>query len=512
LKFQKNSEHMTEQTGFLEKDFSLAMESLDARLMEIPNWKELITYRGISSLDAGYLDFYLKFLEILRNQNEPELAASTFHQTNAIKIIAKKLAYFFKMRMAPRPLPTLSAQHKALVIRSFGNTSPFPVLQGLANDPAWQVLFASWNPRLKKPVAEIGIPFVQLEDTYRGKYTEIRKRHASDVEKIIAQIDPCLPVKLLGDMLNIHAQYDARSFLAEIIVRIRTYTDIYFDLIARVKPDMVILLNEISLSDRLAALVSAETGTASISIQHGLYIGYAYHKLATDKVIVWGAEPKKFWEKLGCKPEQVISVGSFAHEKWRALIDKNRMVAPDGGRLRILFLGQNPAAFISAQTHRKTVDAVFGAIQSLPKYHFIIKPHPAENARPYHEAHNKLPLNSNVEIRIAGSIEDVILESDLVITVFSTAGLEAMLLRKPVIVLNLSQEPSIAPYIRAAELVESAELLPQAIQMIIEDTDQQQALVSAGKKYADEYFGIIDGYAADRAIRVIKDLPETSTL
>jgi hypothetical protein len=398
------------------------------------------------------------------------------------------------------------------VVRSFGNTSPFPVLKGLANDPDWQVLFASWNPRLEKPVAEIGIPFLQLEDTYRGKYTETRKRHTSTVKKLMAHIDSCLPVKLLGDMLNIQAQYDVRTFLEEIIVRIRTYTDIYFDLIARVKPDIVILLNEISLSDRLAALVSAKVGTASISIQHGLYIGHAYHKLTTDRVIVWGAEPKKFWEKLGCKPEQVISVGSFAHEKWRALIDKKRTVFPADRRPRILFLGQNPAAFISAPIHRKTVDSVFGTIQLLPKYHFIIKPHPAENARPYYEARNKLPSNSNVEIRIAGSIEDVILESDLVITVFSTAGLEAMLLGKPVIVLNLSHESSIAPYVHAAELVESAELLPQAIQMIVEDTDRQQALVSAGKKYADEYFGIIDGYAADLAIRVIKDLPETSTL
>jgi glycosyltransferase involved in cell wall biosynthesis len=503
---------MTEQIGFLEKDFSLVMESLDSRLAEIPNWKELMIYRGISSLDAGYLDFYLKFLEILRNQNEPELPASKFHRTIEIKNIAQKLAYFFKMRMPPLPLPNLSAQHKALVVRSFGNTSPFPVLKGLANDPAWQVLFASWNPRLGKPVAEIGIPFIQLEDIYRGKYTETRKRHTSAVKKLIADIDPCLPVKLLSGMLNIQAQYDARVFLEEIIVRIRIYTDIYFDLIAKVKPDIVILLNEISLSDRLAGLVAAQAGISSISMQHGLYIGYAYRKLATDKVIVWGNEPKKFWEKRGCKPGQVISVGSFAHEKWRDLIEKNRTVFPDRRRPQILFLGQNPAAFISAQTHRKTLDAVFRAIQSCPEYYFIIKPHPAEDPEPYHSAYKKLASNSNVEIRITGSVEDVILESDLVITVFSTAGLEAMLLGKPVIVLNLSEEPSIAPYVLAAKLVESAELLPGAIQRIVEDTEHQKALISAGKKYANEYFGILDGHAADRAVRVIQNLAESSAV
>jgi hypothetical protein len=87
-----------------------------------------------------------------------------------------------------------------------------------------------------------------------------------------------------------------------------------------------------------------------------------------------------------------------------------------------------------------------------------------------------------------------------------------MLLGKPVIVLNLSQEPSMAPYVPAAELVESAEQLPQAIQRIVEDPQQQQTLISAGKKYADEYFGILDGHAADRAIRVIQNLAESSTV
>jgi hypothetical protein len=512
LKFQKDSEPMTAQVDFLEKDFSLAMESLDARLAEIPNWKGLMTYRGISSLDAGYLDFYLKFLETLRNPGELELTGLIFHRTIGIKMIAKKLAYVLKMNMAPLPLPTVSARHKALVVRSFVNTSPFPVIKGLANDPAWQVLFASWNTRLEKPVREIGIPFIQLEDMYRRKYTEIRRRHISDVKKLMAHIDPRLPVKLLGDMLNIQAEYDARLFLEEIIVKVRTYTDIYFDLITSIQPDVVILLNEISLSDRLAGLVAAQVGTPSISIQHGLYIGYAYRKLATDKVIVWGTEPKKFWEQRGCKPEQVMNVGSFAHEKWRVLIEKNCTVFSDGRRPQILFLGQNPAAFISAQTHRKTINAVFRAIQALPEYDFMIKPHPAENPEPYHAAYNQLVSNVNVKIRETGSVEDVILESDLVITVFSTAGLEAMLLGKPVIVLNLSQEPSMAPYVPAAELVESAELLPGAIQRIIEDTEHQQSLISAGKKYADEYFGILDGHAADRAIRIIQNLAESSTV
>jgi UDP-N-acetylglucosamine 2-epimerase len=296
--------------------------------------------------------------------------------------------------------------------------------------------------------------------------------------------------------------------LEQVIIKTRTYADIYYDLLANIKPDVVILLNEISLPDRLMALVCTCAGTPSISIQHGLYIGYVYHKLTTDKVIVWGEEPKKFWETTGCQPERIISVGALAHERWQAL-KKNELPASPKEKPQILFLGQNPAAFISRETHRKTVSTVFQAAQVLHEYGFIIKPHPAEDIEPYRTAHQGLSANSNVEILTGGAVEDAILRSDLVITVFSTAGLEAMLLEKPVIVLNLSQEPSIAPYTTAAELVESEEALPRSIQAIVKDPIKRQSLISTGKKYADDYFGKMDGLAAQRAVKAIQEIAKS---
>jgi hypothetical protein len=429
------------------------------------------------------------------------------------KINAKTLAQFIerrfvsplKMSLPPKPLPTLTAPHKALVVRSFKNASPFPVLKQLALETGWQVLFASWNPHLANSVAKIGVPFVQLKDFYRKKYTKIKNEHAAAVERTLAQVDTRLPAKILGDSLGMKAHYDARSALGEIVTQTRIYTDIYFDLIENIKPDVVVLLNEISLPERLTGLVSAITGTPSVSIQHGLYIGYVYRKLATDKVIVWGDEPKKFWEKTGCQPERIVSVGALAHEKWAAWKEKDSS-APPAIKPHVLFLGQNPAAFISQETHRKTINAVFHATQTLPQYHFIVKPHPGEDIKPYKTALQELQSQSNVELVTSSVVENAIRQSDLVITVFSTAGLEAMLMGKPVIVLNLSEESSIAPYAAAAELVESKESLSRSIQTILEDPVRRQFLISAGNKYADEYFGKMDGQAAQRAVQVIQEI------
>ncbi len=521
---------MLTQPSFIEKDFAKAMESLEIKLLETPHWRELLIYRGVSGLDAGYFDFYRKFLEVLRNQNnlEEEFSASDTKPTSVKKqqfedllhrfqhgyidigkgfeIISNRVIYSLKMQMPPKPLPSLVASHKALVVRSFRNTSPFPILKRLAEEPGWQVLFASWNPRLAKPVAEIGIPFVHLEDTYRKIYTKTKRQHTLDVRRLVAQIDSFLPANILGEALGIQASYDAQSLLEQVFIKIRVYNDIYFDLIASVQPDVVVLLNEISAPDRLMALVSAVVGVPSVSIQHGLYIGYVYHKLATNKVIVWGKEPKKFWEKTECAPDRVISVGSFAHEDWASSSKALPFNSSNNARPTVLFLGQNPAAFISLPVHRKTIQAVFKAIHELRDYDFVVKPHPGEDSTPYLIALEKLSFRENVHILMNESVKKVLLESDVVITVFSTAGLEAMLLGKPVIVLDLSKEAPLAPYVTASEVVRIAEMLPQTIKMVIENQKIFESLVSASKKYAADYLEPLDGESVKRAVQVIKDL------
>lgn len=507
---------------FTEKDFATFISKLEAELIKTPGWKDLLFYREISSLDAGYFDFYMKFLEVMRTEKNMEQAYSKTWKQNLnmllrliasspqkAKSMSEKFFYSLVMRFPSKQLPQMDVRQKALVIRSFKNTNPFAVLQQLAQQPDWQVLFASWNSSLEKPVSEIGVPFIHIENLYRKKYIEINNRHKATVQNIIARIDPDLPASILGNQLGVTFKFNAGQFLEHTITKVRTYTDIYFDLAEKTRPDVLILLNEVSLSERLAGLVAKQMHIPSVCIQHGVYIGYVYRELAADKIIVWGEEPKKFWEKIGCAPERIKSVGALAHERWLLLKEKK---VKRGERPCILALGQNPAAFISQETHRKTINAVFHAIHGLPEYHFIVKPHPGEDIKPYQSALEELPSTSNIELVTSGPIEEAILRSDLVITVFSTAGLEAMLLEKPVIVLNLSQEPSIAPYTAAAKLVEAEESLSRSIRAIIEDSAARQSLVLAGRNYANEYFGEMDGGAAQRAVKVIQETAKPYSL
>jgi len=506
---------------FLEKDFAVWMDQLEGNLCAQPGWARLLIYKGVSLYDSAYAPMYWEMLQACRNAfaSPPISPASTSagqHRiANIFTRLQKKdlsLVEGFKiawqraressvMSLPARPLPKFPDGKNALIVRAFLNQSAFPVMPALRN-AGWNMLFASWNKKLENPVKELGIRYMDIKAHYRRKYWDVLRKNQHQTEIALKDIDTHLPARLLSQMSGYSFGWDAQVLFMENIAQAKTYVDVYMDMLERLQPEIVILFNENSLPDRAMANVARMKGIPSIAIQHGLFIGYVYRSLATDKMLVWGDEPRKFWLQQGCVPERVISIGALAHEKWQPL--KKQATSVLHIKPCILFLGQNPAAFISHETHRKTVDAVFRVIRALPEYDFVVKPHPGEDIKPYQTAYDGLPSKFNVELLNGGKVEDAILESNLVITVFSTAGLEAMLLGKPVIVLNLSQEPSIAPYISAAELVESAELLPQAIRGIMEEPLRCQSLISAGRQYAEEYFGKIDGQAVTRAVQEIE--------
>lgn len=510
---------------FLEKDFSIWMDRLEKDLLTSPNWKNLLVYRDISVYDSAYSDIYWGMLEAYReyygsssenakiaithtkgylSENISQLVKGkmTFKRfvESSVRKIDKKIGVYFP----PKKFHNQPESKRALVIRAFRNTSAFPVLSAMKND-GWNVLFASWNEKLEEPVKKIGIPYIDIKNFYRRMYYSTVSKHQNQIETILRKIDCYLPGRLLAKISGFPLEVDAKDLLLRNIVQVRTNIDIYMDLIEQFRPDAVVLFNENSMPGRTMANVARANNVCSVSIQHGLFIGYVYRRLATDKMIVWGEIPKKFWLDRGCSEDQVISAGAFSHENWSTGLG-NKYLRDRNNRHRVLFLGQNPAAFISQSTHKKTIKAIFDSVQKMSQYDFIIRPHPREYVLPYHEAYNELLEKSNVVINNDGSVEDAIRDCDLVVTIFSTAGLEAMLLRRPVIVIDLSGDFPLAPYISAAKLVRDPLSLPAAIHEVLENPVFCHELIDSGDRYCEGYLGPRDGQASTRAARVIQDL------
>jgi hypothetical protein len=514
---------------FLESDFAVWMDQLEKQLLEIPHWQDLMVYKGISLFDAAYFPLYWGVLDAFRKSYRAKYSTARNNNgsndvvsrsgaiyrrlrqgelsiNEGIRISTSRLINYVKIRLPPQRMPNLPHQKRVLVLRAFPNQSAFPILPALKNRGA-TILFASWNDKLQKPVKELEIPYLNMKGFYHRKYKSIFSIHTNKIIKLLDKVDPTLPFKLLGERSEYGINWSAFELLKQSFTQTRIFIDVYLNLLDQFKPESIVLFNEISPPGRTMAKVAKSRNVPTVAIQHGLFIGYTYRALTTDKMIVWGELPRKFWLERGCKPEQVVSVGAIAHDQGTEKYPLSQQSSKPKNQPSVLFIGQNPAAFISSTIHRETIKVFMQTIAQLPEVKFVIKPHPGEDPTPYRTAIKKTRL-SNVELKTSGPIEQFLLDTNLVITIFSTVGAEAMNMGIPVIVVNVSEQPPLAPYASICPIATNNQNLANYIEQVLNDPKHLKILIKNGKKFAHGYFGPMNGQAAHKAADLIMNLIE----
>ncbi|MBA7480151.1 hypothetical protein ES707_15598 [subsurface metagenome] len=193
------------------------------------------------------------------------------------------------------------------------------------------------------------------------------------------------------------------------------------------------------------------------------------------------------------------------------IYDQNKIVSD---------LGLNPDKKIvlwCTQTHGLSLDenvssinAVYSTMASIKDdAQLLIKLHPDEdqNAPLYHEntLYQLMILKRDVDTYALLSI------CDLMITKNSTTAMEAVILNKPVIILNLSGEPDRVNYVHegVALGVYDPANLSSAIEKLLDDSS---ILHEKREEYIKKHLYKIDGKATERVVNLIKSLLEESKL
>ncbi len=144
--------------------------------------------------------------------------------------------------------------------------------------------------------------------------------------------------------------------------------------------------------------------------------------------------------------------------------------------------------------------AVSKAMEGIPNTTLVIKVHPAEEIDWY----KSMVRNDAVFIKDM-DIQELVRASDLVLTDLSTVGLEAMMLGKPVITINLTGKTDIMPYATsgAAVGVYAESDLPGAITSSLDGKVEKANEISS---FLDGYVGHRDGKSAKRVAELIEKL------
>ena len=174
------------------------------------------------------------------------------------------------------------------------------------------------------------------------------------------------------------------------------------------------------------------------------------------------------------------------------------------GKKIILFATENLPKKEEQEIIAKSVISTF---KSLKDVHLIIKPHPNESdISLYQNLISKFEL-SEFSIITDINLYELLFVSDLVILSYSTVGVEAMRMGKPVISLNLLglHDDALIIQKNAAVVVRNSdELLPTIKQYL--NSKFSQKLIENGKIFAEKELGEIDGNAANRIVDQILQL------
>jgi hypothetical protein len=255
---------------------------------------------------------------------------------------------------------------------------------------------------------------------------------------------------------------------------------------------------------RALALAARQLGTPSISIQHGSQVDQrVWSHFCHDWKFVWGDAIRGHLIRSGVAAESILVTGATIYEDLHQAAAKHP-VRPLGPGTRVAFLASRTGGMLVS--HAAAERSLEGICQACARagLALTVKPHPAD--------HTGLPATvvarfPGVRIAERCSAEDVILASDVVVVVSSTAAYEACVANRPLVVFlppGVGDVLDVAAF-GAALPVTSAEELGRAFASLAEPAIVAR-LAAGRRRLLGELLGLDGGVPSRRAARAILEI------
>jgi hypothetical protein len=319
------------------------------------------------------------------------------------------------------------------------------------------------------------------------------------------------------------------TFLRQFPWAIRSYEELR-GAIETERASVLVLYAESSGLGRAAVTACRTAGVRSFALQHGImYPRYFSHEHAPDELegedggeavpipsmtAVFGALAMRLLVERGNYPSERIRV--TGSPKFDALLETARGYDRDGIRARLGISNDDRLLVLATRFSAigaEVLKALVEAVLSRDKLWLLIKPHQAEPDGPYRDAiarlsHSELqsPSGSRCRCRIAdrdANLVELLVASDGLVTVDSLASSEALVLDRPVLVVNLPS--NLGPLVeRGVALgVRAADGLGQALDELVSDAETRRRLAEASMEYRKEFAFGVDGHSTERIVGAI---------
>ncbi len=313
------------------------------------------------------------------------------------------------------------------------------------------------------------------------------------------------------------------TFLLPLMVQ---YLELSINLLEREQPDVILMKNEYSEFERALQFAAHFKKIPVIALQHGVihknHPGYQYNKSAISQygsakypyaptpttTTVFGPYFKHILTKESAYPTSRVEV--TGHPRYDVLhfanriYDKQKFCEQFGinPNKKIVLIATQP--FPVEKTRFEFLYHTTAALREIPGVQIIIKPHPNESIR-WHQNHLESWGVSAVILPPQSETFAAIHACDLFVSVTSTTILEALILDKTVMVVNLSNLPEILPWIEegaAIGVYDPKDLVIHFNEALFDERATRKVLANRSKFVYNHTFKN-DGKATDRVISII---------
>jgi hypothetical protein len=311
----------------------------------------------------------------------------------------------------------------------------------------------------------------------------------------------------------------AATLLLQLPWAVRSYEEMA-SVLGAVRPAAVCLYAESSGWGRAALAACRAAGVPTVAVQHGiLYPTYYSYRHEADEVdcprpdrtAVFGEAARRFLvERGGYAPDALVVTGSPTFDALLAgTRDRDRQVL----RTRLGVDEGTPLVVVASrfrgirETHRAIGDAFPGLVRALEALGIacLVRPHPAEPADGYVAV---LRETGARRVHIAPQdvgLVDLLHASEALVTVESQSAIEALVLDRPVLVLNTPTNIQALVDAGVAVGVPAGTDPAEALRRVVFDAATRDGLARARAAYLSDVAAGVDGRATERILALVRD-------
>lgn len=367
----------------------------------------------------------------------------------------RRMAYLWKRSITRRFLgvPTLQLPIEQPSVLSLPRMPAhlldiLPIASMLQSRYRFAVPFAAVDRRMAQEIHSHGMPPVGVYSHLKesaaaiGKRSRVLLRQLLRIVDIVSQFNDDKFDEQEIAVLKRNSKEVLRSQLPDAFVTAHSL----YDLLDVIRPTIVVAGNSYTMEGRLFVLLAKAFQIPSAVIEHGSIFSDdpIWEDCPSDYVFAWGRPSQRALVSCGVPESRIIVTGGPRHD---AVFERSRVREPsaaDSARRCILVATSGPGDQVSHEQHHRFISALFQAAKSHPDIRWVVKLHKKDRRELYEVPESA--TCTNVEIvtgtysRDGLEIFDYLHSACALVTVTSTAALDAMAVSVPVITFDVWEE------------------------------------------------------------------------